>query len=151
MRDIRADLRERLEIAQAEAVALDQAAADAEARVDAIKALLEAEEARLATSNVTPDVAEFTRRVLSGEGPGPAFQGITPAPVPPEMPMDDFLVKAVKRGVSQKDELRDAAIRAGYFKGSVSSPGRVVHAKLTNLVKDGTLVKVGDDFVVSAG
>jgi hypothetical protein len=55
------------------------------------------------------------------------------------MPLDDFLIKAVRRGVSDKEELRDAAIRAGYFVDATQKPGRVVHAKLTNLVREGSL------------
>ncbi len=128
MRDIRADLRERLEAAEAEA----KAATD---RVQIIKGMLEAEEARFASA----------QPILPG-----SIVGVLPERIPgisPSLSLDDFLVKAVRRGVSDKEELRDAAIREGYFMGSNQAPGRVVHAKLTNLVRDGSLKKVGDHYM----
>jgi hypothetical protein len=67
------------------------------------------------------------------------------------VPLDDFLVKAVRRGVQEKDELRDAAVREGYFNGSLNSPGRVVHAKLTNLVRSGVLAHDKDGYTAVGG
>jgi hypothetical protein len=177
MRDIRADLRERLETAEAAVKA-------AIAEVEMLKQMLQNEEARFAFSpRTTTEVSAAAVAAaavagghavirLQGASPGPVFyrpkSGIFagggpaiptnpgPGPMPPPtLPgiatgadLDDFLIRAIRRGVSDKDELRDGAIRAGYFTGSVNSPGRVVHARLTNLVRDGKLAKVDDRYVV---
>jgi hypothetical protein len=154
MRDIRADLRERLEAAQD----AEQAARD---RVRLLKQMLEAEEARMAvaptlgTSNVTVTGAA----AASGNGTATLLDAVSAlheaaskAINAPPIPLDDFLVKAVRRGVHDKEELRDTAIRGGYFPNTSHSPGRVVHAKLTNLVRSGVLAyedpSKGDRFIM---
>lgn len=165
MRDIRADLRERLEAAQATLKA-------AESRVQAIQNMLEAEEARYvfappkiystqasATAAAAAVAAESGAYMVvgtGGAGGGVAktlfalANGVVQAAVT-QMPLDDFLIKAVRRGVNDKEELRDAAIGAGYFVETKQKPGRVVHAKLTNLVREGSLAyenpAKGDRFV----
>jgi hypothetical protein len=164
MRDIRSDLRERLEAAE---VALKTASAE----VEMLKLMLQNEEARFAFAPRT--TGEVSAAAVAAASDGQAtIQVRSPLfrlrPIGPAAPMlsvpslepqpnnstvtgadlDEFLIRAVKRGVSDKDELRDAAIRAGYFTGSVNSPGRVVHARLTNLVRDRKLAKMNDQYVL---
>jgi hypothetical protein len=170
MRDIRADLRERLETAEATVKA-------AIAEVEMLKQMLQNEEARFTFSPRTmTEVSAAAVAAATGGGqatlrfhhaPGivvrkishfagggaaaPATDTVPPSSVPgitSGSDLDEFLIKAVRRGVSDKDELRNSAIRAGYFLGSVNSPGRVVHARLTNLVREGKLAKVNDQYVV---
>ena len=142
MRDIRADLRERLEAAQE----AEQAARD---RVRLLKQMLEAEDARMM---VTPNGSQ-ARVTITGLGTGEDgaltnFSEILRAVGTPTISLDDYLLKAVRRGVSDKDELRDAAIRDGYFPpNGTRSPGRVIHAKLLHLLKDGKLQKNDDGFI----
>lgn len=155
MRDIRPDLRERLEIAEAEFRRLEALLHMAEDRMLSVKELLEAEEARIAADNTASSfntassLEALTARVMSNRvssstsGPAPFAPSAAPAII-----LDEFLLKAVRRGVGDKGELRDAAIQAGYFKSSANSPGRVVHARLTNLVREGQLAKDGERFVV---
>jgi hypothetical protein len=185
MRDIRADLRERLETAEASVKA-------GIAEVEMLKQMLQNEEARFAFSPRTTSEVSATAvaaAVTGGHslirihgGPGTGYRavggtittgstgnysgpGASTTPISSNgtltvtgalnaaatvtgADLDDFLVRAVRRGVYDKDELRDGAIRAGYFTGSINSPGRVVHARLTNLVRDGKLAKVDDRYVV---
>ena len=125
MRDIRADLRERLEAEHAAFKVLEEQLAASEDRMVSMQQLLELEEARLAS-------------VAISQPNGPVI---------PTESIDHFLVKAVQRGVSDKEELRDAAIRAGYFTDSKQAPGRVVHAKLMNLLREEQIAKAGEGFV----
>jgi hypothetical protein len=117
MRDIRSDLRERLASEDELIERLQQQYEEVLARKDALLVMLEQEENRLQ-----------------------AMQELGYKPVTPACALDDFIVKTIKRGITDKEEIRDAAIRAGYFADSVQSPGRVVHAVLVNLVRDGRVV-----------
>lgn len=161
MRDIRADLRERLELAEAQAKAANE-------HVKLIKGMLEAEEARIAYSpplelkfssastnaleasltvadKINADFEASLRNIA-------ALRNSIVNDHKPQLPdLDEFLLKAVRRGVHEKDELRDAAVRAGYFEGRVQSPGRIIHATLLHLVKDGRLQKAGDHFTLLEG
>lgn len=114
MRDIRPDLRERIEARRADRDRILEQLEAYDASIEALEALLASEEARMMTENAKVDI-----RIV------------------PAMPLDDFLVQAISRGVRAKGELRDSAIRAGYFQDTKQNPGRVVHAKLLHLVKDG--------------
>jgi hypothetical protein len=116
MRDIRPDLRERIQARHAAREEAAQKLDEIEDEIEALDALLASEEQRVT-------IETMVERIHS---------------VPPEN-LDDFLVKAVERGVSAKTELRDTAIRANYFVLSEKNPGRVVHARLLHLVKDGRL------------
>lgn len=116
MRDIRSDLRERLAAEDELIQRLNDQYEDALARKEAILTMLEQEESRIH-----------------------AMQAMGYKPAVPLDELDDFLVKTIRRGITDKEEIRDAAIRAGYFAESVQSPGRVVHAVLVNLVRDGRI------------
>jgi len=159
MRDIRPDLRERLEAEQAAHANLELALDAVEERIEHLEMMLATEDARFAAEaeaqkhgfTIMPSKeGTAPEGVINGRAPEGAFHA-TPTPAPnPAVDIDEFLVKAVARGVKEKDELRDAAIRAGYFNGSQQSPGRVVHAKLLNLVRDGRITKTGDEFAAKA-
>jgi hypothetical protein len=62
----------------------------------------------------------------------------------PTVPLDEFIRKELKFGADTKEELRQRAELAGYFKGGNESPGRVIHAKVMNLVKRGDAAKLPD-------
>jgi hypothetical protein len=63
----------------------------------------------------------------------------------PEMHLslkDYFLTLLVTRGPQAKDELKEAALLAGYFDDS--SAGRVTHATIMNMASSGRLMKLPD-------
>jgi hypothetical protein len=167
MRDIRADIRERLE----SALEAEDAARE---RVRLLRQMLDAEEARVVNTpagykgvvTVTGSMMSTVETVGNGRviatgtnASGAIITGATEPPrsnsnflagimtrTTPAISLDDFLVKAVRRGVHDKDELRDAAIREGYFPDGTRSPGRVIHAKLLHLLNDGKIQKNGNSF-----
>ncbi len=92
-----------------------------EAAIEALKLLLDQEGARVG------------REAARSIGVSPP-----PAQTPPQMSLDAFLLKTIERGGKRKEDIRDAAVGAGYFKGG-ESPGRVVHAKLLAFSNQGRI------------
>lgn len=135
MRDIRSDLKERLEIAEnsrgeveADYKAAIKAAEDrfrqrtaiVEREIAAIRSLLDIETRR---SGSTADTA-----------------------VSPSLPIKEFFVNVVRgSGPTTKPQLRDLADAAGYFK-SGENPGRTTHGHVQSLVRQGVLIKKGDTY-----
>jgi len=114
MRDIRADIKERIEAAQAREKRLETELEEVMNYIDDLQTLLSAENSRLKTA----DVAE--------------------PPTKPEEDLDKFIVRLVKRQAQEKPDIAVAVQAAGYIKPGQSA-GRVVHAKLLGMVNDQVL------------
>jgi chromosome segregation ATPase len=110
MRDIRADIKERIAAVDAEKDRLEEEIDKLYNRLDMLQELLTEEETRLASEQVGPE----------------------PKPQPTES-LDDFVVKLFRRRALSKDELAEALDKAGYVKAG-QSPGRVSHGKLLGLI-----------------
>jgi len=143
-RDIRGDLRARIksleetgEREQADfAKKQEEIAAEHKKSMDAIKGAIAAYKRMLQLEEALAD-----HNMLDGEakiGPMPDQVKI-PMPMS-RQPLADFLVAQVKeRGSMTKEDLRLAALFAGYFDEGESG-GRAVHATLMNLIKNKRLV-----------
>lgn len=136
MRDIRDDLRERLKAADAR---LD----DEKERYSAERNRVEAEHARNVEAIHEQRRALIT--ILNAENEA------TGSPAEPEfqarnmrLPLKDHFITYVHTyGPQTKDDLKDAATRAGYFDED-SSGGRTAHAILMNLTTSGKLIRLPD-------
>ena len=130
MRDIRQDLRERLEAKRQQRIRHELALEQCDAAIRSYEALLAEEEARVAAP------------MLHATALGPLAPNGATRPTP-TLSLDDFIVKAVGEGVTTKDEIRDRAVAAGYFQGA-ESPGRVIHAKVLHLCNSMRLYQLED-------
>ncbi len=136
MRDIRDDLRERLKI-------LDVRLAEETERYSAVRRELEAD--HMHKLEVIKAQSDAIITLLNAENESNGFP-IEPVQSLPGMrlPLKDyFLTLTYTRGPLTKDDLRDAANRAGYFDDDASA-GRVTHATIMNLVSSGRLVRLSD-------
>jgi hypothetical protein len=162
MRDIRSDLKDRAALIESEINAaqedfdhqLQQLKSEREARIEglrmelaAINKLMEAEYRRASTppepapapgyrrgpnTEEAAQAAEYRRR-SAAQAAEPAPIAVPPAP----LPLADFLVRRVNEaGPLSKDDLRQLAVRAGYFQDAESAT-RSVHATLLGIVKGG--------------
>jgi hypothetical protein len=62
---------------------------------------------------------------------------MAPPPAPTPLPLADFLVRRVNEaGPLSKDDLRQLAVRAGYFQDAETAT-RSVHATLLGIIKGG--------------
>lgn len=137
MRDIRDDLRDRLETIDGEEraamsdfqeqlellhAAHNKRVADLHRARAAVKEMLEVEEQRLSASATTA----------------------ASLPAVPRLPLVDFLVTQIeKHGPITKEGLRELTEAAGYFSDQVT--GRNFHFTLVNLAKHGRIVNKGGD------
>lgn len=111
LRDIRPDLLDRLREAAARQEEHARKANEATADVDMLQRMIEREDERLKESDAK-------------------------RPVPSE-DLPDYLLKSLYIRPMSKDELRQAAIAAGY-----NIDGRSIHAVTVNLVRSGKIVEV---------
>ena len=125
MRDIRGDLRERLESVTARIEAENEAYSSERRR-------LEAEHAKKS--------GELTERrnalllLINSETEGQSLDGDRELPpLPNTLSLKDFFLTKVRQQTMNKEDLKDAAERVGYFKDG-ELPGRVTHTTLLNLV-----------------
>jgi hypothetical protein len=138
MRDIRSDLRERLE--------------DVTARLEAENEAYSSERRRLEVEHAKK-LDELAHRrnalllLINGETEDEASGGDRAFPSLSETLSlkDFFLTKVRERATMNKEDLKDAAERAGYFK-DCEAPGRVTHTTLLNLVSSRQLKITPDGF-----
>jgi hypothetical protein len=162
MRDIRSDLKDRAALIENEINAaqedfdrqLHKLKSEREARIEglrmelaAVNKLMEAEYRRISTAP-EPATPEYRRGQNTEESAPPAeYRRRSAAPVaeatpmappaPAPLPLADFLVRRVNEaGPLSKDDLRQLAVRAGYFQDAESAT-RSVHATLLGIVKGG--------------
>lgn len=121
MRDIRQDLKERIEAEYARREPLAVALEEIENNIAGLKRLLQAEEDR-----------------ASGNGAHKA------PPSKPSASLEDYLMKMLSKGPKTLQEMRAGAMAAGYFHGSKESPGRAIHGKLLNPLRAKTIVRDDD-------
>jgi hypothetical protein len=163
MRDIRSDLKDRAALIENEINAaqedfdrqLHKLKSEREARIEglrmelaAINKLMEAEYRRISTAPepASPDYrrgqnteesappAEYRRRSAA---PVAEAAPMAPPPAPTPLPLADFLVRRVNEaGPLSKDDLRQLAVRAGYFQDAETAT-RSVHATLLGIIKGG--------------
>jgi hypothetical protein len=119
MRDIRQDLKERLNAAETVRAAAEKQLRAAQNEVDMLTALLNLEASR-------------TVDIVSG-----------PERKSPDKPVADFIMDIIARAPSTKDEIKDYAAAARYFTVG-DSPGRIIHATLVNLVRAGRVKALRD-------
>jgi len=124
-RDIRADIKERLADAYNQRKAAVATVAALNNRIEMLEGIMAAENARYHANGADPE-----RRPL------------------PETPLLQFVLDWLgERESSTKDDLRDAAMTAGYLADS-NFPGRSLHALLVNMSRrdqvdlDGEIVKL---------
>lgn len=139
LRDITADLKERLEMLEAqgkaENVEYERARKSLEDRHNAKLAELEDEWNsihRLLS-------AEMRRLGKTGDSRSAATAAV------PALSLDDFFVNTVEKfGMASKENLRNEAFVAGYFADGESS-GRRIHATIMNIVRAGRIRQVSPD------
>lgn len=113
--DIRPALRERMVAAARKLDGLEKERHELQEEVAAIQHLMAIEDRRFA------------------ERPGPEHPT-------PRMSLSDFLATQIRQGVKDKEALRFAAMRAGYFENGESA-GRATHATLLNMQRGGRLIE----------
>jgi hypothetical protein len=116
MRDIRQDIRERLDLVEARRSSLERALKALNDEADALMRVLEAEDRR------------FLREPLATR---------------PDGAMADFIVSEIDKRPLSKDEVLQVLERAGYLDG-IEAPGRSVHLTLVNLRRGGR-IRIADD------
>jgi hypothetical protein len=137
VRDIREDLLERIKATETEMVS------DAQLFQHEVKQL---EIAFRRRAEEKQGILNGLRRLLDSEQRAFAAGGddrVQPNAlsnlVRPNMPLADFLLQEMaERGPKSKEELRDAAQEAGYFKPG--DGGRAVHATVVNLLRVGRAI-----------
>jgi hypothetical protein len=113
-RDIRPDLKDRL---RHELTIRDDLSAKTKNNNDAIESLmllLDRENARYSNTNSIKE---------------------------PDLPIDEFVLKALSTRPMSKDDLREAALGAGYLTDS-DSPGRSIHAVTVNLGRSSKIKEI---------
>jgi hypothetical protein len=138
VRDIRKDLQERISATEAEMVA-EARAFQREVEVLQAKFRIKADEKQAFLNGL--------RRLLDNEERAFANGGSGSNPVAdlvrPNMPLADFILQEMaERGPKTKEELRDAAQLAGYFRPG--DGGRAVHATIVNLTRVGRAIVLDD-------
>ncbi len=118
MRDIREDLKERIRVEHARREPHQEALKQIDDNIAGLERLLATEESR---SNGNGSVAAILPR--------------------PAGNLTDYLTKMLKKAPRTLDEMRDAAVAAGYFEGAKESPGRAIHGKLLNPIRAGRVIK----------
>ncbi|WP_156368939.1 hypothetical protein [Methylobacterium sp. Leaf100] len=132
MRDIRADLQERLEIL---------AARESEVVREHNRHMRELEQ-RL--ENATKSLQEERSAIQSMMAVEMRRHGDDSRIHAPLLPLQDFVVReAFKRGITSKEDLRLAAVKAGYFPDGETG-GRQIHTTVLNLTRANRLIEVQD-------
>jgi hypothetical protein len=112
MRDIRDDLIERLQASQTEQTRLNYRLKEIEAEMELIRRLVEIEMKRHPSDEPKNE---------------------------PEIKISEFVLNGLReRGPATKEQIRVSAEQEGYFKEG-DSPGRTVHAVVTNLARTGKI------------
>lgn len=136
LRDIRDDLKERLRIALKEAEAIS---AEFEKEAKALQ-----ERYRLSLAAAERD-QELLAQLLENENRRLGVTAQEAAPTAPTMPLDDFFVQQVQtKSPRSKDDLKEAAIKAGYFP-DVTTAGRATHTTLLNITRANRIRNLGND------
>ena len=134
MRDIRPDLKERLSELDTRMSTL---VAEYNRRKNDLDKEFAAREADLNDERHAASALFQIEQRRHGEANAPSAPNLT-------LGLADFLIReATKRGPMQKDDLRAAAVLAGYFPEGESG-GRAVHTTLLNLVRSGRLGETND-------
>jgi hypothetical protein len=118
MREIQADLQERIRIEEQECKNLEAALIAKKEYILLLKRLLDSERSR------------FPKRL-----------GETPGNIRPTEPLADFVLKTAENSAFAKDELVEAAKKQGYFIDSAQSQGRIMHGTVLGLLKKQLLKK----------
>lgn len=118
MRDIREDIKERIRAEHAKREPHQDALKQIDENVATLERLLTFEESR-----------------ASGNG---SARATMPRPA---ASLVDYVFKMLKKGPKSLDELSEAAVAAGYFEDEKGSPGRIIHGKLINPMRYGTVRK----------
>ena len=127
MRDIRQDLKERLEAIEADRAAVQKQLEALDVRQAGVQAMLAEEEARIRSRSAGRPELPFGR-VSSGAG----------------MEMADLVKMTVGSNRLTFEEIRDEIIRTPYNFGE-QKPGRVVQGGILSLVRTGEIAKDKDE------
>lgn len=129
MRDIRADLRERME---------SLSGRESEISREYGRLLKEAERWADEQMKLVQEERAAIFSLLNIEQRRHGEQADVPIP---HIQLPDFLVQeTAKRGIASKEDLRLAAVHAGYFPDGESG-GRQIHATLMNLVRGNKIIE----------
>lgn len=128
MRDLRADLKERIKDVDAKSVEVDQSF---EAKIMALQKERDDQmDALRKEFNALQALLEIEDRRLGSASSAPKS-----SPTPPSQPLADFFERKLKEiGPMTKSQLRALAVEAGYFADD-DRAGRAVHATLVNIVR----------------
>jgi hypothetical protein len=138
MRDIRTDLRERLNAAEESRSVLNNQLSVLTAEISTLMKLLELEDSRFEFGSAATLPAQKVRPLSVGaESRGAQGKAADDTLV-------DFILSFTKMRPRTKREIRDAAVNELAFKPS-ESPGRVVHLTLLNLERAGKVNRLPDD------
>ena len=121
LRDIRPDLKERIAAKRHEKAQALATAQKADEDIATLERMISEESGRIAGDSVRLSFAAGAAEVNYGT---------------PKLPLDDFIMGQLQSGPKLKEELRESAEAAGYFKATATSPGRVIHATVLHLVRD---------------
>jgi hypothetical protein len=134
VRDIRDDLRERLKI-------VDLRSDEENERYGAARRHLEVEHAQAIQMLQEQRKALLVIINAESEGSSPEQEIHRPAM---RLPLKDYFLTIIStRGPHSKDDLKEAAITAGYFSDGANA-GRATHATVMNITSSGTLRRLPD-------
>lgn len=128
MRDIRPDLRVRLDEKKALRLRAMAQAEAYQAEIKMLETLILDEDVRLGSGH--------GRLRVNGHDVGEAVPK-------PSATLDDFIIKQAANGPKSKVEIGELAVAAGYFKPS-EKPGRTIHARVVNLERAEKINKLDD-------
>jgi hypothetical protein len=127
MRDIRPDLKVRLD----------------DKKAKRLRALAQAEGYEAEIAMLEKLIADEDTRLGPGLGRHRGNGHDTDAAPKPSVTLDDFIIKQATSGPKTKVEIGELAVAAGYFKPS-EKPGRTIHARVVNLKRAEKLNELGD-------